>query len=159
MTPRKPLAPRARALFYLQAFSRLLLVWAPASVGVAALVAANGGLLWGVLGGSALFFVMFLLAVWYPSLAFDRWGYSIDDNEVIISRGVFVHRVTAVPLGRIQHVDTRQGLIEQWMGLARLQLFTASGIGGDGVIPGLELEEAEAMRDRLVQIGGADDGV
>ena len=45
------------------------------------------------------------------------------------------------------------------MGLARVQVFTASGIGGDGVIPGLALVDAEALRDQLVQLGGGDDGV
>lgn len=150
---------RARWLFYLQATSRLLLVWVPASVALAVGVGLTSSALGGLGAGAALFFAMFLLAVWYPSLAFDRWSYAITDEGVLIARGVVTRRVTAIPLGRIQHVDTRQGVLEQWIGLARLQVFTASGIGGDGVIPGLDLAVAEGLRDRLVQSSGGDDGV
>ena len=122
-------------------------------------VGLTSSLLGGIGAGSGLFFVMFLMTVWYPSLAFDRWSYAVTDEEVLIARGVVTRRVTAIPLGRIQHVDTRQGVLEQWTGLARLQVFTASGIGGDGVIPGLDLEVAEGLRDQLVRGTGGDDGV
>ena len=44
------------------------------------------------------------------------------------------------------------------MGLARVQIHTASGLGGDGAIPGLELDVAESLRDQLVEVDG-DDGV
>lgn len=154
-----PLDPRARLLFYLQAFTRLLLFWLPASVLAAVVLSGLLSLLAGVAIAAGLFFVLFLVAVWYPSLAFDRWGYAIGDDEVLIGRGVLLRRVTAIPTNRIQHVDTRQGVIEQWIGLARVTIHTASGIGGDGVIPGLALEDAERLRDRLVRLGGGDDGV
>jgi hypothetical protein len=154
-----PLAERARWLFYLQAFARLLLVWLPASVVLGVGLALTTSPWAGLLGGGALLFFVFLMAVWYPSLAFDRWGYEINETEVLIARGVLVRRVTAIPLNRIQHVDTRQGVLEQWLGLARVQVFTASGIGGDGVIPGLDLDVAEGIRDRLVRVKAGDDGV
>ena len=159
MTEWTPLDERARWLFYLQAFSRLFLVWVPASVVLGVGLAVTTSFWAGVGGGGALFLVVFLTAVWYPTLSFDRWGYAIAETEVLIRRGVLVRRVTAIPLNRVQHVDTRQGVIEQWMGLARLQVFTASGIGGDGVIPGLDLEVAEKIRDQLVRVKAGDDGV
>ena len=69
---------------------------------------------------------------------------------------MLIRSIVAIPTSRIQHVDTRQGPIEQWMGLARLQVHTASGVGGDGMIPGLELPVAEALRDQLVDVDGED---
>jgi len=39
-----------------------------------------------------------------------------------------------------------------------LQIYTASGMGADGVIPGLEREAAAEMRSQLIAVGG-DDGV
>ena len=159
MTDLTPLDERARWLFYLQAFTRLVIVWMPASVVLGVGLAVTTSWWAGLAGGGALFLFVFLMAVWYPTLAFDRWGYQIAETEVLIARGVLVRRVTAIPLSRIQHVDTRQGVIEQWMGLARLQVFTASGIGGDGVIPGLDLAVAEEIRDRLVRVKAGDDGV
>lgn len=153
-----PLAERARLLFHLQALASLVLFWVP-MCGVAA-VAWGVAMSWlqGIIGGCVVLFALFLVAVWYPSFAFDRWGYAVTDDEVLVARGVFVRRITAIPTTRIQHVDTRQGPLEQWFGLARVQIHTASGVGGDGVIPGLELAVAEELRDRLVEVEG-DDGV
>ncbi len=150
---------RALWLFYLQAVSRLLFVWVPACVAMAVALSATISVVAGLGGAAALFFALFLLAVWYPTLAFHRWGYAVTEDEVLISRGVVIRQVTAIPLGRVQHVDTRQGVLEQWLGLARLQIFTASGIGADGVIPGLGLDVAETLRDRLVKATGMSDGV
>jgi membrane protein YdbS with pleckstrin-like domain len=154
-----PLDPRARLLFYLQAFSRLTLFWVPVSSVLAAVVAYfAASLVAGVVVGGSWFFAMFLLALWMPALSWSRWGYLLREDELLITRGVLVRRVTAIPTMRIQHVDTRQGPVEQWMGLARLQIHTASGVGSDGVIPGLTLGTAEALRDQLVEVEG-DDGV
>ena len=154
-----PLAARARLLFYLQAFSRLAFFWVPASVGLAFGIGfLSSNALLGVVGAGSWFFFVFLLALWMPTLSYARWGYALRDDELLITNGVIVRRVTAIPTMRIQHVDTRQGPIEQWMGLARVQIHTASGVGGDGVIPGLSLATAEALRDQLVEVEG-DDGV
>lgn len=152
------LAPQARLLFYLQAFSRFFLFWVP----VTSIAMFAGATFWqplysAIIGISWLFF-LFVMAVWMPALAWARYGYAVRDDELLIARGVLVRTVVAIPTNRIQHVDTRQGPIEQWMGLARVQIHTASGIGGDGAIPGLHLDVAEALRDQLVDVEG-DDGV
>lgn len=152
------LDPKARILFYLQAFSRLALFWAPVTVGGVAAASFGVGLLYAALGGAAWMFVLFIMALWIPALAWERWAYAIRDEDLLIARGVLVHTVTAIPLARIQHVDTRQGPLEQWMDLSRVQIHTASGVGEDGMIPGLTLADAESLRDVLIQVSG-DDGV
>ena len=154
-----PLDPRARLLFYLQAFSRLAFFWVPASLALSFSVGfLVSNVLTGMIAGGSWFFFVFLLALWMPTLSYSRWGYVLREDELLIAHGVLVRRVTSIPTMRIQHVDTRQGPLEQWMGLARVQVHTASGVGGDGVIPGLTLATAEALRDQLVDVEG-DDGV
>ena len=153
------LAPRARGLFYLQAFSRLLFFWAPACTAAAlglALALANP---WAALAPAGWFALMFILAVWMPSLSWERWGFALGDEEFLATHGVLIRRVVAIPTSRIQHVDTQQGPIEQWLGLARLQVYTASGMGADAVVPGLDAERAEALRMQLVRRVEGDDGV
>lgn len=152
------LAPRARLLFYLQAFSRLAFFWVPVTIGAAFAASFAVGLLYAGVFAAAWLFLNLLGAIWLPSLAFDRWAYALRDGDLLIARGVIIRAITAIPVSRIQHVDTRQGPIEQWLGLARLQIHTASGVGGDGVIPGLTLQQAEALRDQLVRVSG-DGGV
>lgn len=116
------------------------------------------GLMWafGVTTGWLL--VLLLLTLWMPALAHQRWAYALRGEDLLISRGVLFRVITAIPTQRIQHVDVRQGPLEQWLGLSRVQIHTASGVGADGVIPGLETATAEALRDQLVAATG-DDGV
>ena len=152
------MAPRGRILFHLQALSRWSFFWLPVSVAAGVGLSFVMPALWSILGASLFAFSLFLLALWYPTWAFERWGYSLRDDDLVIARGVLVRHIVAIPTSRIQHVDTRQGPIEQWLGLARLQVYTASGMGADGVIPGLDLDDADDLRDRLVRIEG-DDGV
>jgi len=90
-------------------------------------------------------------ALWLPTLAFDRWGYALSEKELLVRRGLWVRQFTSIPTSRIQHVDTQQGPLEQLFGLTRLLVYTASGQGADSVIPGLEPEEAERLRDHLVR--------
>ena len=160
MEPFTPLSPRARILFHLQAFVRLLLFWAPfTAMAVAGITAAWSFTAAIAIGVSFLFF-RFLMAVWWPVLTWQRWGYRLTERELLISRGVLLRSVTAIPVTRVQHVDVLQGPLEQWLELARLQVHTASGLGADGSIPGLERPIADQLRDRLVhaEVRG-DDGV
>lgn len=153
------LSSRARWLFYFQAFSRLFLWWVPVTIGLVAVAittlmspvqASIGGVLW--------LFWLFLLAVWMPTLRWQRYRYQLREEDLVIQHGVWVRVRSAIPTSRIQHVDLRQGPIEQYFGLARIRIHTASGVGADGMIPGLELSVAEELRDELVQVKG-DDGV
>ncbi len=155
----RPLAPSARWLFYLQAFSQLLLLWVPLTAVLGALAAAFlVPPLWAAVAGACWLFTLFLLALWLPNLAWERWAYALREHDLLIARGVWVRAVTAIPVSRIQHVDTRQGPLEQLLGLARVTVHTASGLGGDGVIPGLTRSDAEALRDELIRVSG-DGGV
>lgn len=159
MTDWQTLHPRARWLFHLQALASLAAFWAPVIAGgtFAATFAVGTGT--AILTGGLVAFAAFLSALWYPSLSFDRWAWAIRDEDLVIRSGVVFVRTTAIPLGRIQHVDVRQGPLEQGFGLGRLVVFTAAGMGADGIIPGLSLDVAESLRDRLVARAHGDDGV
>ena len=152
------LDPRARWLFHLQSLLRLVLFWVPVSVVACVVLCGFVSMFTAVTVVAVWLFVQFLLAVWLPTFAFERWGYVVRDSDLLVTHGVFFREVVALPTARIQHVDMRQGPLEQWMGLARIQVYTASGMGSDAVIPGLDIDVADALRDRLAQVSG-DDGV
>ena len=150
---------KALWLFYLQAASRFVLFWVPVvSFTTAATVLSMDLGMYPVYAGILWLFFVFVMATWMPLLAWRRYGYALREHDLLIVHGVLVRSFIAIPTDRIQHVDVRQGPLEQWLGLARLQVHTASGVGGDGSIPGLQLLVAEELRDRLVDIEG-DDGV
>ncbi|MBN1336615.1 MAG: PH domain-containing protein [Deltaproteobacteria bacterium] len=112
-----------------------------------------------LIGGFLAAIVLLALAlrvfVWPPlAWACYRWGMTQDTLR--IRQGVLFRQDTAIPLSRIQHVDTREGPIEQVFGLARVLVWTASGPSPEGGIPGLDAAEARALRDTLARRGGED---
>jgi uncharacterized protein len=82
------------------------------------------------------------------------WRYAERADDLLISRGVLWRELTVVPYGRMQLVEVTSGPLERRYGLARVQLHTAAATT-DAAIPGLVPEEAERLRDRLTELGGA----
>ena len=60
----------------------------------------------------------------------------------------------AVPVRRMQHVDLSRGPIERLFGLATLVVFTAGNEGSAFRVPGLPVQKAQELRDRIVQMRG-----
>ncbi|WP_164021031.1 PH domain-containing protein [Pyxidicoccus trucidator] len=106
---------------------------------------------WAWLLPCAVVLVTLTLVAWYPQRAHRRWGWALREHDLLIAHGVLVQQLVSIPAGRIQHVDVHQGPIERALGLARLQVYTASGGGADGEIPGLARETADALREKLVR--------
>ena len=153
-----PISERARLVFHLQAVLRLFAFWVPMSLPLLGVLMCYGDLILGLMAWLGTLLVIGLGTLWWPVFSWYRWGYSLSEEALVIQRGVLIKRLTAIPTHRIQHVDTKQGPFEQLFGLARLRVYTASGAGADGTIPGLDLDVAESLRDRLVAFEG-DDGV
>ena len=87
-----------------------------------------------------------------------RWvrtfGYAERDEDLLITHGLWNKRLTAIPYGRMLSVNVESGPIDRAWGLARVELVTAS-VQSAGHIPGLQQEEAAALRDRLIATGEA----
>jgi membrane protein YdbS with pleckstrin-like domain len=107
------------------------------AVVVAVLVLALAGWAWWVVGRSV-----------------TRWGYVETAEELTITRGSLRRRLVVVPYGRMQYVDVHAGPLDQLLGLATVQLHTASP-GTTAVVPGLLPAEAARLRDRLTAMGEA----
>lgn len=94
-----------------------------------------------------------LLALWavlrLPGRRYRAWGYVETEDELLIRSGLWTRVRTAVPFGRVQHIDISQGPIERAYGLATLILNTAGTRGASVPLPGLLQSEAERMRDRI----------
>lgn len=87
-------------------------------------------------------------------LAFRRVraiGYILREDDLLFRRGIMFERVIAVPYGRLQMVDVTRGPLLRALGLATLKFVTASAATGVN-LPGLRFEDAEALRDRLVEL-------
>jgi len=91
-----------------------------------------------------VFFVVFVLIV--PKIRWIQWSFEVYDQEIDIHKGIFWKKRIIIPLIRVQNVDTRQGPIMRANGLAS---FTVATAAGEHVIPGLLVEEADALRDHV----------
>lgn len=96
---------------------------------------------------SAVLVIVFVLVV--PQVRYMTWRYEVTDDEVDIFKGVIVHTRVIVPLVRVQHVNTSQGPILRAFGLASVSVATAAG---EQEIPGLSVEEADRLRDRVAAL-------
>lgn len=78
-------------------------------------------------------------------------GYQLREDDLVFRRGIMWQRIVAVPYGRMQLVDITRGPVARALGLAELKLVTAAAVTSV-TIPGLVNEDAEGLRDRLVEL-------
>lgn len=78
-------------------------------------------------------------------------GYMLRDDDLLFRRGIMFQRFVAVPYGRMQLVDINRGPLARAVGLSELKLVTAAA-ASNVTIPGLPAQDAEDLRDRLVEL-------
>lgn len=110
-------------------------------------LALAGGILVGIVGLAGIALLML-------HNRFKAWAYCERNEDLIVSRGVLFRRLSVVPYGRMQFVDVTAGPFERSFHLATLRMHTAAA-ASDARIPGLEVEEAAKLRDRLATLGEA----
>jgi membrane protein YdbS with pleckstrin-like domain len=93
---------------------------------------------------AALSFIVFVIIV--PKIRWMQWSFEVYDEEIDIHKGIFWRKRIIIPLIRVQNVDTRQGPVMRANGLAS---FTVATAAGEHEIPGLEVAEADALRDHV----------
>jgi uncharacterized protein len=91
------------------------------------------------------------VAVLIPWLRYRRWRFALRQHDLWIRRGVLWLNTSVIPYARLQFVDTTQGPLDRSLGLAQLIVHTAAP-GTSGRLPGLALDDAEALRERLARI-------
>jgi uncharacterized protein len=89
---------------------------------------------------------LLVLPVAVSLIRFRRWRWDIGDEGIDIRHGTLTVRRTLIPWIRVQHVDTRRGIVEQMLDLATVVVHTAAGAHE---IPFLDAREAELLRERI----------
>lgn len=140
----RPLDPRVRRLWWVNgAIGALVLV----IIAVAAVLLAPRIVWIPVVAVAAL---NVLTAAILPPLRYARWRYVVRADDIWVRQGLLWRTTTVVPFSRLQFVDTRQGPLDRLFGLATLVMHTAA-LGSATTIPGLAVDEAEQLRERLAQ--------
>ncbi len=97
-------------------------------------------------------FIAFAVLLYLISLvSFKRRGFALREKDVLYKSGIIAEKTTIIPLNRIQHVTLNEGIFSRMFDLGTLQIYTASGSNGDIHIAGIEIEQARAIKEALVQ--------
>jgi uncharacterized protein len=141
----RPLDPRIVQVWRVFGSIGLLVFFGPLSVIAALLV---GG--WVGAAIPAMVAVLIALhAAFYQRARYRRWCWQLTDLALELRYGVLVHRHEAVPYFRIQQIDVAQGPLDRLLGLATLQVTTASA-SGSVALPGIAADDAPAVRAELL---------
>ena len=151
--PSRRLPRRIRTVWRLEAAGR----WGGIALGALVIATALGddlpaplpSLLWIVPLAGALLELTVI-----PELRWRRWRFEVRDEELDLRRGTFTVVRTLVPMARVQHVDTRRGLLDQALGLTGVVVHTAAGTTA---IPGLLDHDALDLRDRIATLARTPD--
>lgn len=106
------------------------------------------GALLAVFGACMLVVYIVWLAV-LPPIRYARWRYEVSEDYLDIAKGIVWRKRYTIPFIRVQNTDTRQGPI---LRAFKLQSVTVSTAAKEHVIPGLEFETAEQLRDRAAEL-------
>ena len=142
-----PLSPSQKKVLRVRGLIAALVILVPAAIAASALF-GKAALPSGLVLAAALLAAS-ILAFFVPGRHYRAWGYDSTDDELHIRSGILVERRTIVPFGRVQHIDVSQGPIERRYGVGTLTLHTAGTRNAAVALSGLDLPDAERMRDEI----------
>lgn len=104
---------------------------------------------------------LILCFIW-AKLTYRFYRYELTDAGFRKELGVIYKKYVTIPYDRIQNVDIYRGILARILGLSDLHIQTAgmsatigrygmSGSGSEGRLPALSREDAERLRDELIQ--------
>lgn len=136
------LAPSVVTLWRASGVLPTLLLFVPA-----VLVAGGvGGAAW--LAPAAVLVFGLVTIVVLPPLRYRRWRWRLTAVALELEHGLLMRQVRVLPYFRIQHIDVEHGPLDRALGLARLEVHTASVVA---TLPGLPAHEAQEVRMVLLE--------
>jgi len=101
---------------------------------------------WALLG---IIVVVGLIMLVSPFLNYYFFTFHVEDDELIIQKGMLNKERKAIPLERIQSVNITQNLVQRILQLVAVEVETAGSKAKELEIPGLDREFAEAFKNLL----------
>ena len=83
-------------------------------------------------------------------IAYFKFYYFVEEDELIIEKGLFQKTRLNIPFDRIQTINFRQNPIHRFFNVVSLEIDTAGSKGKEFSITALEKDKAEAIRTFLI---------
>lgn len=91
-----------------------------------------------------------LISMLYAIIAFFRYFYYIENDKLIVEKGVFGRSKTSIPFERIQTINFEQNLAHQVFSVLRLKVDTAGSAKKEFEFDAIQQEEAHQLRDVIL---------
>jgi hypothetical protein len=102
--------------------------------------------------GLAVGLALLALSFYVAGRKFEFWRFTLGEDDLAVSHGIWWRTRIYVPRARIQHVDVTAGPISRALGLAVVSVFVSGHGGAVATIPGLRADEAERLRRVLLKL-------
>ena len=156
----RPVDPASITVIRIVALGWLLGIAAINALGltIAWLLADNARpwIIWALLILAVIAASLSLFSYWWPAVRYRYLRYRVDENGLVIQRGVLWRSITSIPLSRVQHTDVSQGPLQRSYSLGTLVVHTAGTDNASISLGGLQHSVALRIRDHLVSSDEAD---
>ena len=105
---------------------------------------------WKILIVSLIIF-FFIFDIIRALLTYHFFGYALTESSLKKEKGVIYKKYITIPYERIQNVEIFRDIVSRLLGLSELRIETSSGVWYECIIPGLRKEDAERLREKLIQ--------
>jgi membrane protein YdbS with pleckstrin-like domain len=120
------------------------------AVGLGLLLFFNRGLLVFLVEILVIYSVVLTTVILLSRIAFKKKGFAFRTHDLLYRYGIIATNTIVIPYNRVQHVALHEGFISRFFGLAKIEVFTAGGGSSDIQIPGIEIEQAENIKQLLM---------
>lgn len=148
--PVNQLDPRVKAVWRINDALWITLIGLLVGIGLAPIMMIPSVGTWPIIVfGIVMLIVYIVWLVVLPPIRYARWRYEVSEDFLEIAKGIIWRKRYTIPFIRVQNTDTRQGPILRSFKLASVTVATAAK---EHVIPGLEFDAAEQLRDRAAEL-------
>jgi len=85
-------------------------------------------------------------------LSYFRYFIQLEDDAIIIDKGILKRTKTNIPFERIQSINFKQNIVHQFFGVVSIEIDTAGASKSELTIDALDKEEAEKLRDHILSV-------
>jgi len=96
------------------------------------------------------FVVLLLFVLVFSRISFKKKAFAFRTHDVLFRHGVVATNTIVIPYNRVQHVALHEGIVSRYFDLATIEIFTAGGSSSDILIPGIQKEQAESIKQLLM---------
>ena len=93
--------------------------------------------------------VVFGIALSTTTIRYLTLRYRIDGDEFVVTEGLIFRRIRSVPIRKIQNVDLVQNLLHRLLGVAEVNIETASGSKPEATLRVLTRDQIDELRDAI----------